>query len=78
MGLPFRHPDLGHSRDIRETGIDWIEEAAPERVSIDLDAGCLCRLLREHQLHVEDFSCADEASGACVRRLLLALLSDNG
>ena len=78
MGIPFRYPNPDRSPDIRETGIDWLRDAGPERVSIDLDAGCLCRLLREHQLHVEDFSCADEASRACVRRLLLALLSNKG
>jgi len=76
MGIPFRYPD-SRSPDIRESGIDWLKDAGPQRVSIDLDAGCLCRLLREHQLHVEDFSCVDERSRAYVRQLLLALLDKN-
>ena len=78
MGIPFRYPEPDRAPNITETGIDWLKDAGPERVSIDLDAGCLCRLLREHQLHIEDFSCTDEPSRACVRRLLLALLRNKG
>ncbi len=78
MGLPFRQPEQGQFEGASETGIDWLAGAETERVSITLDAGCLCRLLREHQLYVQDFSCVDDASRACVRRLLLTLLTNGG
>lgn len=78
MELPFRHPDTGRSSDFAEIGTECLEDVEPEQVSITLDADCLCRLLRERQLYIQDFSCVDYASRACVRRLLLALLSPTG
>lgn len=48
-----------------------------ERVTIRLPTERLGQLLREQQLHVEDFSCADVNSKECVRRLLLQLLSNH-
>ncbi|MCL7942764.1 hypothetical protein [Marinobacter sp. ATCH36] len=76
--MPFRQPDQGHLQGTGEKGIDWLGDFKPETVSIAIDADRLYQLLREHQLYVQDFSCADESSKACVRRLLLALLNRPG
>lgn len=78
MGMLLTQPFSGHSQGVGKAGLRWLEEAEPERVSICLDLECLRRLLREHQLHVQDFSCADESSRACVRQLLLALSTRSG
>lgn len=50
-------------------------EPPSRQVSITLSEDCLCRLLNGHQLHVEDFTCCDLASGDCVRRLLLRVIA---
>jgi len=54
-----------------------LAKAAPGRVTIELDTGCLRRLLGAGQLHVEDFSCVEAESKECVRRLLLQSLITN-
>ncbi len=78
MGMPLRQRDIKHTRSSGEWGVDWLNDVKPERVTITLEADCLCRLLGEHQLYVEDFSCVDETSRACVRSLLLTLLNGIG
>lgn len=57
---------------------EWFEDVGPASVTITMEAECLCRLLRQHSLHVEEFSCADEPSQTCVRQLLLKLLTPPG
>lgn len=78
MGVPFNQQDADHGHSLGESGLDWLDGLQPEQVSITLDAACLCRLLRNHQLHVQDFCCVDEPSKACVRQLLLDVLRHNG
>lgn len=75
MGMPFRQPESRHAGRSGAQRITWFNDVQPERVTITLEADCLCRLLGEHQLYVEDFSCVDESSRTCVHRLLLTLLS---
>lgn len=78
MGMPFRQPDSRPARNSGAQGINWLEDVQPERVTITLETDCLCRLLGEHQLYVEDFSCVDEYSRSRVRKLLLTLLNRRG
>lgn len=78
MGMPLKQPDSGHVRSSGTQGINWLNDVKPERVTITLETDCLCRLLGEHQLYVEDFSCVDESSITCVRKLLLTLLKPMG
>jgi pheromone shutdown protein TraB len=75
MGMPFSQPSSGCLQGTGKNGVDWLGDFKPETVSIEIDTDRLHQLLREHQLYVQDFSCADESSKACVRRLLLAMLS---
>ena len=75
MGVPFREPQPSRPSRIADAAtIDWLANTGPQPVSITLDAGCLSRLLRQHHLHVEDFSCTDAKSKARGRNLLLTLL----
>lgn len=69
------HP-LWTSRRSGQSHQDRTNSEPPSRqVSITLSEDCLCRLLKDHQLHVEEFTCCDRASGDCVRRLLLGVIS---
>lgn len=78
MGMPPGQPDRRPARSSGTQGIDWLDDVRPERVTITLESDCLCRLLGEHQLYIEDFSCVDESSRTCVRKLLLTLLNRIG
>ncbi len=78
MGMPSGQRDSRRARNPGARGINWLNDGQPERVTITLETDCLCRLLGEHQLYVEDFSCVDESSRSCVRKLLLTLLSRMG
>ena len=78
MGMSFRYTDEEYRKGTTETGIDWLGSCNTETVCITLNAHCLRDLLRSHQLYVQDFSCADETSRACVRRLLLTMLHRSG
>lgn len=76
MGVPFREPQPSRPSRIADIAtIDWLASSESQPVSITLDAGCLSRLLRQHHLHVEDFSCMDAESKARVQTILLTLLT---
>jgi hypothetical protein len=72
MGMRARQLDFRCASANVDT--EWFEDAEPVSVTITMEADCLCRLLRQHSLYIEDFSCADEASQSRVRRMLLKLL----
>ncbi len=78
MGMPIRQPGAQSARNTGAKSINWRGIAETEWVTITLEADCLRRLLGEHQLYVEDFSCVDESSRTCLRKLLLALISRTG
>lgn len=76
MGTPIRQPQHQAGWDTsRQYLVKDCLWAPSQRVSIDLDADCLKRLLGTRQLHVQDFSCADAFSKECVRRLLLQTMT---
>lgn len=79
MGTPIRQPKHKAGWETRQPYLAkdclW---APSQRVSIDLDADCLRRLLGARQLHVQDFSCADAFSKECVRQLLLQTMTSAG
>lgn len=76
MGAPI--PQSDPDRFATMSTIDWTNDSQAKQVSILLEADCLCRLLRSHQLHVQDFSCMDARSKECVRHLILGLISSDG
>lgn len=78
MGMPLGQRNPRRASNPGARGLNWPEDGQPERVTITLGTDCLCRLLGEHQLYVEDFSCVDEYSRSCVRKLLLTLLNRMG
>jgi len=78
MGTPIRKPKHKLNWQTCQPYLSNGYFAAPgRRVSIDLDADCLRRLLGSRQLHVQDFSCADGFSKECVRRLLLQTMTSS-
>ena len=76
MGTPIRQPKHKAGWELRRQSLvkDYLW-APSQRISIDLDADCLRRLLGSRQLQVQDFSCADAFSKECVRRLLLQTMT---
>jgi len=79
MGTPIRQPKRNLFWEARQPYLTERPLLAPgQRVSIDLDADCLKRLLGARQLHVQDFSCADAFSKECVRQLLLQTMTSAG
>lgn len=78
MAMSFRQPHAKFTQSTDSRGSDWFGTERAELVTITLEADSLSRLLRQHELYVEDFCCADESSRGCVRRMLLQLLSKRG
>ncbi|WP_319634711.1 hypothetical protein [Marinobacter sp.] len=72
MGMVFNIPQT--SRTNRAEQVSWLDWKPGSQVCISIDADCLARLLAKNQLHVQDFSCTDEASKQIVRGLLLDCL----
>ncbi|BEH12647.1 hypothetical protein [Marinobacter shengliensis] len=72
MGMLFNIPDASRKKQAEQ--ISWLDWKPGGQVCISIDADCLARLLAKNQLHVQDFSCTDEASKQIVRGLLLDCL----
>jgi len=72
MGMPFSHPDMPPQNHYGR--LDWQGRSDSGEVSISVSADCLCRLLRNRQLHVEDLTCLDAATQSIVRQMLLSLI----
>ncbi|GGC66751.1 hypothetical protein GCM10011362_14060 [Marinobacter halophilus] len=72
MGMAFNIPAASrNSQTEHRPCLGW---APVGRVCISIDADCLARLMASHQIHVQEFSCDDEASKQVVRGLLLDCL----
>ncbi|KRW81324.1 hypothetical protein AQ621_04105 [Marinobacter sp. P4B1] len=72
MGMALLHPDL--SRQHHYNPVNWPGATDSAQVAISISADSLCRLLKSHQLHVEDLTCLDAESRARVRQMLLDLV----
>jgi len=72
MGMAFNVPEVSRNRQAEST--PWLDWQPADRVCITIDADCLARLMANQQLHVQQFSCADEPSKQRVRGLLLDCL----
>ncbi|MGC8119638.1 hypothetical protein [Marinobacter sp. VGCF2001] len=73
MGMPLSRPNIVQASRLAHP--DWIHHQREERVSISLDVGTLTQLMKNHHLHVEDFSGLDTPSKLQIRQLLLDLLN---
>lgn len=54
--------------------LNWMESQDDARACISIDTASLARLIKNGQLHAEDFSCLDASSQSIVRNLILASL----
>ena len=72
MGMALLNPNLAQTNHYQH--VNW--SAAPDnrQVSISISADSLYRLLKNHQLHVEDLTCLDAESRARVRQMLLDMV----
>ena len=68
MGMMF-HPE----RQVRLTPGPHPQSGEMQSVTITLDTKRLRQLMQKHQLHADEFSCADDVSRARLRALLLSL-----
>lgn len=72
MGMAFNVPEVSQSRQAER--MPWPDWKPAGRVCISIDADCLAQLMANQQLHVQQFSCADEPSKQLVRGLVLDCL----
>ncbi len=72
MGMAFNYP--GASQNSQTEHIPWRGWKPSDRVCISIDFDCLARLITSKQLHIEAFSCNDEATLQAVKDLLLDCL----
>lgn len=72
MGMACNVPEVSQNSQAERT--PWLGWKPAGRVCITIDADCLARLLANQQLHVQQFSCADEPSKQLVRGFLLDCL----